>query len=83
MAYDIESDKVLVWGGSDLPDKRMWAYDFNIDTWEKMESTEGPLNRNNAAMVYDSNADRVVLYGGLGKDDTWAYDYKYLDGDEA
>jgi hypothetical protein len=75
MAYDSESDKVLVWGGKDLPDPSMWAYDLNNDTWEKMAAVGGPLNRNFAAMVYDSKADRVILYGGLGKDDTWAYDY--------
>ncbi len=75
MAYDIESDKVLVWGGRDLPDKNMWAYDFSTDTWEKMVASGGPPHRNYAAMVYDSEADRVILYGGLGKDDTWTYDY--------
>lgn len=75
MAYDIESDIVLVWGGNDLPDKNMWAYDINSDTWEKLVSQDGPAHRNFAEMVYDSKADRIIFYGGFRMEDTWAYDY--------
>ena len=75
MAYDVESDKVLVWGGNDLPDKNMWVYDLNTDTWEKKVSDGGPSHRNFAEMVYDTEADRIIFYGGFRMNDTWVYDY--------
>lgn len=88
MAYDAESDRVLVWGGFDTDgiapiDDSMWAYDFNSDTWEEFKPNGGPVpaGRDYANMAYDAESDRTILFGGVlagaseGRDETWAYDY--------
>ena len=78
MAYDTESDRVIMWGGDAKDwDESVWAYDYNQNTWEKKDVSEGPELRAYTSLVYDSKADRMILYGGTdyGNDETWAYDY--------
>ncbi len=78
MAYDAESDRVvlfLVWTGA--PDNETWTYDFNSNTWTKMEPTTRPSPRTWSPMAYDAESDRVILFGGItgrDNDETWAYD---------
>ena len=80
MAYDVESDRVILFGGAG--GFETWAYDFNTDGWTRMNSVVHPSGRWGHAMAYDERLDRVVLFGGergsgplrfLG--DTWAYDF--------
>ena len=81
MAYDSESDRVILFGGSDgmnyLSDT--WAYDYHNNTWTNMNPRTGPSARRDHAMIYDSESDRVILFGGYGNSgylsDTWAYDF--------
>ena len=78
MAYDAESDRVLMWRGS--PDTGVWAYDFNTNTWTENETVERPSKGTVGGMAYDSESDRCILFGGgfTGSnttDETWAYDY--------
>ena len=78
MAYDVESDRIILFGGysglSDLDDT--WAYDFNTNTWMELSPNSRPPPRTWHATAYDSDSDRVVLFGGLdSKDDTWSYDF--------
>ena len=78
MAYDAESDRVIMWGGGGLDiDASVWAYDYNKNTWQKMAASGGPSLRDYMSMTYNAKADRIVLYGGYeaGDDETWAYDY--------
>ena len=78
MAYDAESDRVIMWGGDvEDGDPSVWAYDHNKNTWQKMASVGGPSRRDYMSMAYNAKADRVILYGGFdtGSDETWAYDY--------
>lgn len=87
MTYDSKADRVLTWGGmyrdgTALPES-MWAYDYNTNTWEEFPAGEGPYpkSRDYAAMAYDVESDRTILFGGLPIEDpagevgTWAYDY--------
>jgi hypothetical protein len=87
MTYDSKADRVLTWGGmywdeSPLPES-MWAYDYNSNSWEEFPTGEEPYpkSRDYAAMVYDVESDRTILFGGLPIEDpdgevgTWAYDY--------
>ncbi|MFQ5918718.1 MAG: kelch repeat-containing protein [Thermoplasmata archaeon] len=87
MAYDAESDRVILYSGvptSDLiPTGETWAYDFNTDTWTDMDPATKPPARW-GRMAYDAESDRVVLFGGaVGHiveggtiyNDTWAYDF--------
>jgi N-acetylneuraminic acid mutarotase len=92
IVYDSESDKAIIYGGSisdtwtnDMVDST-YAFDLNTQIWEEMEPSYSPERRKDHAMVYDSESDLVVLFGGLGRDageptttidlgDTWTYDY--------
>ena len=83
MAYDIESDRVILFGGADtnflLDDT--WAYDTNTDTWTEMKPATSPTQRNFQGMTYDAESDRVLVWGATGTDlepvdgSVWAYDY--------
>jgi hypothetical protein len=69
MAYDVESDRVILYGGvfgADVDkDRYVWAYDFNSNRWEQLSAAEGvPLYE--GRMAYDGESDRIVLYGGGG-----------------
>ena len=79
MTYDAESDRVLMWKGGG--DNSMWAYDFNTNTWTDNQTFERPSKGAFGWLAYDSESDRSILYGGGGwegrntTDETWAYDY--------
>jgi len=86
MAYDSESDKMILFGGWDflatvLTSKQTWAYDFDTNTWKNMAPKVSPPGRNFHQMAYDSKSDRVIMWGGSGDtgetDDNrvWAYDF--------
>jgi hypothetical protein len=80
MAYDSQSRRTVLFGGYDgtssLGDT--WAYDFSYDRWEELTPSFSPSARYGHAMVYDSESDRVILFGGTGSilSDTWTYDYQ-------
>ena len=82
MTYDSESDRVILFGGQDNAPRILgdtWAYDLNTNTWTNMTSN-GPSPRDYAAMAYDAQSDRVVLFGGTTStgwpgNDTWIYDF--------
>lgn len=82
MAYDAESDMVVLFGGRDLPGDfgDTWAYDFDSDSWTEMSPALAPSPRHGHAMAYDERSDRIVLFGGLSLrglpvgDETWVYD---------
>ncbi len=85
LAYDAESDRIILFGGYDLAESFLyndtWAYDFNSDTWTEMKPSINPPGRNYQAMTYDSKADRVLTWGGSDAggnyDDmsVWSYDF--------
>ena len=93
MAYDSESDKTIVFGGVNLSEELFtteerpyladtWAYDYNTKMWENLTTSVGPEARVGSSMVYDSESDRCILFGGYHHmyedkygDETWAYDY--------
>ena len=99
IAYDSESDVVIAHGGSLSkflnPDgvpiliNQTWAYDYNTNTWTNMTTASHPVGRGNHRMVYDSESDRIIAFGGSARvkavtldptgktmgQGTWAYDY--------
>ncbi|MFO7624537.1 MAG: kelch repeat-containing protein [Anaerolineales bacterium] len=88
MAYDSESDKIILFGGhtgGDYDDPahyngETWAYDVATNTWTEMKPIPGPKARSHHGSAYDSESDRVILFSGgdhrdLSLPDTWAYDY--------
>ena len=88
MAYDAQSDRIILFLGTRggvtniTGAGQTWAYDYNTDTWTNMEPAEGPFGLLGARMVYDSESDRIILFGGISAEgfgpieDTWAYDYE-------
>ena len=87
MVYDIESDRIIVFGGRDLTEglgsvvnrDDTWAYDYNSNTWEEKNPSNHPGNGWQHALAYDNESDRIILQGGYtdgaNYDETWAYDY--------
>jgi hypothetical protein len=86
-AYDVESDRMIIWGGrphEDLTNNSIWTYDFNTDTWNEYQTNDGPANRSTYhTMTYIPEIDRTIVYGGValshpfGGDlvlDLWEYD---------
>jgi len=83
MAYDAQSDRVILFGGGNhftgTYSNETWAYDYNTNTWTEMRPSVAPTARYDATMVYDSLADRVILFGGtssIQNNETWAYDFE-------
>lgn len=84
MTYDTKADRVILWGGdtetgSSHPpkDPSVWAYDFNSNTWEQKETSNGPGARAYSTIAYDIESDLIILYGGysIGSHEMWAYDF--------
>jgi N-acetylneuraminic acid mutarotase len=77
MAYDAESDRVILFGGgtSGHTPNDTWAYDFNTDTWTDMNPASHPESHYFHAMAYDTESDRIILWGGRALDSVWAYDF--------
>lgn len=77
MAYDSESDQVIMAGGYGSGGYRddTWAYDFNTDTWELMNPGAEPSRV--YALVYDSTYDLITTFWGESSpgQETWTYDY--------
>lgn len=78
VAYDAESDRIVLFGGGTA--RETWAYDYNTNIWTDMEPAGGPPNLAMHAMAYDRESDMVILFGGWSwrpppNDKTWAYDY--------
>jgi len=79
MAYDAESDRVILFGGQLVGtggqnSDETWVYDFNSDTWTKMEPSVSPPGWHGFGMTYNSTADRILVWG-VGAGHVWAYDY--------
>jgi N-acetylneuraminic acid mutarotase/DNA-binding transcriptional ArsR family regulator len=88
IAYDSQSDRVIMFsgddeGGSSIYDDT-WAYDYNNNTWTNMTPAFSPVARVDPKMAYDPIANRIVMFGGgmgpIGSfnswNDTWTYDYE-------
>ncbi len=84
LAYDSESDRVILFGGADFTKEDAewfnptWAYDYDSDTWEEMKPLNPPPGRSYFGMTYDSDQDRVLVFSGSPSDSSphlSAYDY--------
>jgi len=86
MAYNSTADSTIIYGGAGgNPEEHCydtWAYNYNDNTWTDMNPVSnlgvGPYDdRQYSSMVYDSDNDMTILFGGEdGKfKDTWSYNY--------
>ncbi|HKF39017.1 MAG TPA: kelch repeat-containing protein, partial [Ktedonobacteraceae bacterium] len=91
MVWDSQDDLVFVFGGIDdqgnlLND--LWSYSPATATWKELNASNSPVGacqssntpapRIDAAMVWDSAEQQILLYGGLGAGnhylgDLWSY----------
>ncbi|MBY9016886.1 MAG: hypothetical protein KGD68_14445 [Candidatus Lokiarchaeota archaeon] len=83
MVYDSINQKTILFGGWDDTVGLMndiWIYDSQTNQWTEVFPANKPSIRQSHSVYYDSNAQRVILFGGfrfpgntLG--DTWKYAY--------
>jgi uncharacterized protein (DUF2141 family) len=84
-AYDALRNRLIVFGGQSTGTSTMSLGDLwqvsltGAPTWSPVAvqtDASNPVGRTNAAMIYDRNADRLVLFGGVqsgtGLNDLWA-----------
>ena len=83
LAYDAQSERLILFGGGDhiahVYSNETWAYEFGTNTWTNLNPSNPPSARYDLGMVYDSRADRVILFGGAAStqnNETWAYDFE-------
>jgi N-acetylneuraminic acid mutarotase len=89
LAYDSESNRVILFGGADYPkgdrhavplSNDTWTYDYDSNAWTKATPKVKPPARALFAMTYDETADRVIVFGGYGEVWNEAHDVR-LAGD--
>ncbi|MHA2275911.1 MAG: Kelch repeat-containing protein [Candidatus Kariarchaeaceae archaeon] len=81
MVYNSKSDKVILFGGNNVTNRfnETWVYDLQSNSWIEMNPTSAPIARDFPSMVYDSNYNKTILFGGNAGStpylsDTWIYD---------
>jgi len=75
MAYDPDDHRILVFGGytASGDTDQTWAFDCNLYQWINLGVTVAPYPRDDQAMAYDIESDRLIMFGGYYNwDDTWA-----------
>ena len=84
--WDSQRNRLIVFGGqvgdfSSLAYQDLYALDLDDLSWERLhdgESSKAPSTRMHAALEYDAERDRYLLFGGhtdLGDaNDLWAFD---------
>ena len=79
MVYDSESERMILFGGYDIPNNgyfnETWVFDSVANTWTRMGPAISPPGTNFQSMVYDSQEDRVLMWGSVSDDRMWSYDY--------
>ncbi len=79
MVYDPHNQVCVIFGGlsfeggiHSLGDT--WAYDYSTNSWVELESISSPSSRSALSIVYCSETNEIILYGGSGVTDTWSFD---------
>lgn len=97
MAYDSHAAQMILYLSWTLDSKptylnsiaplgETWAYDDQTNSWTNRHAAGTPFGLHGAQLVYDSESDRIILFGGAEYpkgdvhkvpmvNDTWAYDY--------
>jgi hypothetical protein len=85
MVYDSNNHKVIVFGGRHVgaPGEALedtWIFNPLTNEWMEVLPLSNPSNRMDFSMVYDSNNQTAILFGGfrfpgITLGDTWTYTY--------
>jgi len=83
-AFDSQSDRLVVYGGFTDMDRfaitnETWSYDFKSNAWTNLTGSYSPPAVYAHTMVYDSESDRIIMFGGHSLaggflNGTWSYD---------
>ncbi|HYM41018.1 MAG TPA: kelch repeat-containing protein [Thermoplasmata archaeon] len=84
MAYDLKADRTFLFGGCTNGDRLWpscaeandtWSYDYGANTWTNRSAAASPPPAVALPMVYDSLADRLILFGQgwATGNQTWSY----------
>jgi hypothetical protein len=76
LAYDAARQRVVLFGGSldangSVVKNDTWEWDGSV--WTQQSPSRSPSERQMHALAYDSDIQRIILFGGIGLDDTWEY----------
>lgn len=86
MTYDVESDRVILFGGQALTPNLndTWSYEVATNTWVRMTPAQSPPP-GEGPLAYDIQSDRAILFLGAifstgeipggEPSETWAYDF--------
>jgi len=77
MVYDKKAGKTVLFGGalSSGTVNDTWEYDFSTNNWTKKNPPISPLKMEDYSMVYNSNLEKIMLFGG------WKYSYQEYSED--
>jgi N-acetylneuraminic acid mutarotase len=86
LAYESKNEVVILFGGDVDPflsTAETWVYDYDTNTWTNLTTSIAPPPRSGHSMVYDTQSERIILFGGQYWDgqfefayhDTWTYNY--------
>jgi hypothetical protein len=87
LAFDKENNQVVLYIGSIEKSgnwhkqNQIWSFDIATETWKDLSSdSDAPRAKLGAALEYDQESDRMVLFGGLDpvdwvfSNETWSFD---------
>ncbi|MFQ5456480.1 MAG: Kelch repeat-containing protein, partial [Nitrospirota bacterium] len=80
LAYDNKNNVVVMFGGKNVSGRLndTWIYDISTGKWSSPNPSNPPPHRSSHSMVYDSENEVIVLFGGIDANgelnDTWIYD---------
>lgn len=83
LVYDQAASRVILFGGGDffVDYNDTWAYDFGHNSWRQLNPATVPPARAYGYLAYNSESDRIVLFGGVDYTetqifgDTWIFNY--------
>jgi len=81
MVYDSVNERIISFGGTagGAGFQKTWIYNYTDSSWISLSPATQPDGRYAQAMAYDSDNERVILFGGTEaagrSDETWIYNY--------
>jgi hypothetical protein len=76
MVYDPNRQRLVLFGGVNVGNiaRSNDTWEFDGTTWTQIITANSPPIRASPGMAYDSQRQRVVLFGSTTSSDTWEYD---------
>ncbi|MBI2846230.1 MAG: hypothetical protein HYX86_06775, partial [Chloroflexi bacterium] len=76
--YDFLGGRMLLFGGCSsgfgpCPQGDLWAFDLATHTWTELTPAEGPSAVSNPALVFDTQRNEAILFGGNSSDGPTAH----------